>query len=163
MTTIWNSLHKHYRVFEFVFKMSWEQNDRFQSRQGKEFFSSPIVCPDRLCDPPIRYMHATDFFFRGIKRQEREVYDSAPPRGEVDRPRSFVSTPPQVFMAWCLSRGTFFFIFTFTFTNERKLTLPLCQCTTQWRKWGRWGKAPQHSYVQWLDVSNHAVRSVHRV
>jgi len=52
-----------------------------------------------------------------VKRLEREADHAPPYNAEVNNAWYYTSTPPYVFMAWCLSAGiTFASALTFTFT-----------------------------------------------
>jgi len=76
--------------------------DEFESRQGQEFFllataSRPALVP---IQPPIQWVPGA--LTPGVKWTGLEADHSPPPSAEVKNTWSYISTPPYVFMAWCL-------------------------------------------------------------
>jgi hypothetical protein len=62
---------------------------------------------------PVSYPMSTGDFFLGVKRQGREADHSPPTSAEVNKMWIYTSTPPYVFMAYCLnsfSTGTTYYI-----------------------------------------------------
>jgi hypothetical protein len=55
--------------------------------------------------PPIQWVPGA--LSLGVKRQEREADHSPPSSAEVKNAWSYTSTPPYVFMTWCLIKHTF--------------------------------------------------------
>jgi hypothetical protein len=69
----------------------------FDSRQGQGIFVFATACiPGRV--PPSLLCNG----YRGVKRPGREANHLPPCSAEVKNVWSYASTPPYVFMAWCL-------------------------------------------------------------
>jgi hypothetical protein len=76
----------------------------FDSRQGqrRDFFSSSPnnILILRPTQPSMQWVQGA--FIQGVKRPGREADHSPPSNTEVKNAWSYTSSPPYVFMAWCL-------------------------------------------------------------
>jgi hypothetical protein len=75
----------------------------FDCRQGQKKKVSTPHRPDRFWDPlrsPIQFVPRT--IFLGVKRPRREADHSPPTIAEVKNKWISTSTPPYVYMVWCL-------------------------------------------------------------
>jgi hypothetical protein len=77
--------------------------------------SRPVLGP---IQPPMQRVSGT--LFLGVKRSGREADHSSPPIAEVKNAWSYASTPPYIFMAWCLVKHRDNFTLTFTFRNHKQ-------------------------------------------
>jgi hypothetical protein len=88
---------------------------RFESRQGA---ARPPLGPTQ---PPIQWVPGA--LFTGVKRPVREADYSPPSSAEVKNAWHCNSTPPYVFMLWCLVKHRANLHLPFTFTSSSAVAL----------------------------------------
>jgi hypothetical protein len=88
----------------------------FDSRRGLRIFLFTTASRTALgpTQPPLQWVPGA--LSLGVKRPGSEADHSPPSSAEIKNERSYTSTPPTRFTAWCLVRDNFTFNFTFPFT-----------------------------------------------
>jgi hypothetical protein len=99
---------------------------RFDSRRGLGIFLFITVSRTALgpTQPPIQWIPAA--LSLGVKRPRHEADYSPPSSAEVKNTWSYTSTPPYVFMAWCLVkyRDNFTLYFTISVDDSCVIEVP---------------------------------------
>jgi hypothetical protein len=90
-------------------------NETYSKVRVRELLSDTIASRTALrpTQPPMQWIPGV--LSLGVKRPGREADHSPPSSAEVNKAWRYTSTPPYVFMAWCLVKHRNKFIFTLHF------------------------------------------------
>jgi hypothetical protein len=71
---------------------------------SRDFFCSPLLCPDQLCVHSTSYRMGTRGSSLGVKQYRCEADHKHPSSAKVINAWSYTSTPLYIFLAWYLAK-----------------------------------------------------------